>query len=48
MHVDGDWQTEEVVLSKDMVIIGKYLQTWKLKLSTTKTVVSLPAQQRGR
>jgi len=25
MHVDGDWQTEEVVLSKDMVIIGKYL-----------------------
>jgi len=28
----------EEVLSKDMATIGKYLQTWKLKLSTTKTV----------
>jgi len=26
------------VLSKDMSTIGKYLQTWKLKLSTTKMV----------
>ena len=25
-------------MSKDMAIIGKYFQTWKLKLSTTKTV----------
>jgi len=38
MHADGDWQTMEGVLSKDMAIVGEYLQTWKLKLSTTKTV----------
>ena len=25
-------------LSKDMTILGEYLQAWKLKLSTTKTV----------
>ena len=25
-------------MSKDMAIIGKYFQTWKLKLSTTKTM----------
>jgi len=35
MHADGDW---EGVLSKDIAIIGEYLQTWKLKLSTTKMV----------
>jgi len=28
----------EGVLSKDMATLGEYLQTWKLKLSTTKTV----------
>ena len=38
MHVDGDWQAVEGVLSKDMATLGEYLQTWKLKLSTTKTV----------
>ena len=38
MHADGDWQAVERVLSKDMATIGEYLQTWKLKLSTTKTV----------
>jgi len=26
------------VLTKDMATVGEYLQTWKLKLSTTKTV----------
>ena len=35
MHVDGDWQVVEGVLSKDMATVGEYLQTWKLKLSTT-------------
>jgi len=25
-------------MSKDMATLGEYLQTWKLKLSTTKTV----------
>jgi len=37
MHADGDWQAVEW-LSKDMVTVGEYLQTWKLKLSITKTV----------
>ena len=38
MHADGDWLAVEVALTKDMAILGEYLQTWKLKLSTTKTV----------
>jgi len=38
MHADGDWQAVEGALSKDMATVGEYLQTWKLKLSTTKTV----------
>jgi len=43
MHADGDRQAVEVVLSKDMAIVGEYLQTWKLNLSTTYTGVrSLP------
>jgi len=35
---DRDRQAVEGVLSKDMATIGEDLQTWKLKLSTTKTV----------
>ena len=38
MQADGDWQAVEGVLSKDMLTAGEYLQTWKLKLSTRKTV----------
>jgi len=38
MHADRDWQAVEGVLTKDMATIGEHLQTWKLKLSTTKTV----------
>jgi len=38
MHADGDWQAVGGVLSKDMATLAEYLQTWKLKLSTTKTV----------
>jgi len=38
MHADGDGQAVEGVLSKDMATQVEYLQTWKLKLSTTKTV----------
>jgi len=38
IHGDGDWQAVEGVLTKDIATIGKYLQTWKLKLTTTKTV----------
>jgi len=40
MHADGDWQAVEGVLSKDMATVDEYLQTWKLKLSTTKTVLA--------
>ena len=35
MHVDGDCQAVEGVLTKDMATAGGSLQTWKLKLSTT-------------
>ena len=38
MHADEDWQAVEGTLSKDVATLGKYLQTWKLKLSTKKTV----------
>ena len=38
MHADGDWQAVDGILNKDMAIVGEYLQTWKLMLSTTKTV----------
>ena len=38
MHADEDWQAVEGMLSKDMATIGAYFQTWKLKLSTAKTV----------
>jgi len=40
MHADGDWETVEGVLSKDMVNVSEYPQTWKLQLSTTKTVLA--------
>jgi len=35
MHADGDWQVMEGVLSKEMATGDEYLQTRKLKLSTT-------------
>ena len=38
MHADGDWQALEGMLTKDMATVGEHLQTWKLKLNTTKTV----------
>jgi len=38
MHADGDRQAVEGALSKDMATVGEYLQTWRRKLSTTKTV----------
>jgi len=41
MHADRDWLAVEWALSKDMATLGEYLQTWKLKLSTTKTVSAL-------
>ena len=38
MHADGDWQAVKGMLSKDMATVVEYLQTWKVKLSTTKRV----------
>ena len=38
MHADGDCQAVEGALSTDMATLCEYIQTWKLKLSTTKTV----------
>jgi len=38
MHANGDWQAVERVLRKDMATVGEYLQTGKLKPSTTKMV----------
>ena len=38
MHADGDSLAVEGALSKDMATRSEYLQTWVLKLSTTKTV----------
>jgi len=38
MHADGDWQTVQGALTKDLATVGEYLQTWKLKLNITKTV----------
>jgi len=38
MHANGDWQVVEGLLSKDIVTVDENPNTWKLKLSTTKTV----------
>jgi len=40
MHANGDWWAVEGVLIKDMASVGEHLQTWKLKLGTTKTVLA--------
>jgi len=38
MYADRNWLAVEGVLSKDMATLGECLHTWKLKLSTMKTV----------
>ena len=40
MHTSKDWKTLEGTLSQDMTTLSAYLQTWKLKLSHTKTVTT--------
>ena len=40
MHTSNDWKTLEGTLSQDMTILSAYLQTWRLKLSHTKTVTT--------
>jgi len=41
MHAGEDWQAVKGALSTDMATLGEYFQTWKLKLSTTKTVLAV-------
>ena len=38
LHSSGNWKDLEGTLSQDMSTLSAYLQTWKLKLSHTKTV----------
>ena len=40
MHSAVDWQSLEGTLTQDMATLSSYLQKWKLKLSTTKTVTA--------
>ena len=40
MHFSGNWKDLEGTLSQDMSTISAYFQTWKLKLSHTKTVTA--------
>ena len=40
MHTSKDWKTLEGILSQDMTTLSAYLQTWRLKLSHTKTVTT--------
>ena len=40
MHTSKDWKTLEGTLSQDMTALSAYLQTWRLKLSHTKTVTT--------
>ena len=40
MHTSKDWKTLEGTLSQDMTTLSAYLQTWRLKLSHTKTVAT--------
>ena len=40
LHSSGNWKNLERTLSQDMFTLSEYLQTWKLKLSHTKTVTA--------
>ena len=40
LHSSGNWKDLEGTLSQDMSTLSAYLQTWKLKLSHTKTVIT--------
>ena len=40
LHTSSDWKSLEVTLSQDMTAITEYLQTWRLKLSHSKTVTA--------
>ena len=40
LHSSGNWKDSEGTLSQDMSRLSAYLQTWRLKLSHTKTVTA--------
>ena len=40
LHSSGNWKDFEGTLSQDMSTLSAYLQTWRLKLSHTKTVTA--------
>ena len=40
LHSSGNWKELEGTLSQDMSTLSAYLQTWRLKLSHTKTVTA--------
>ena len=40
LHSSGNWKDLEGTLSQDMSTVSAYLQTWRLKLSHTKTVTA--------
>ena len=40
LHSSGNWKDLERSLSPDMSTVSAYLQTWRLKLSHTKTVTA--------
>ena len=40
LHSSGEWKELESTLSQDMTTLSAYLQTWRLKLSHTKTVAA--------
>ena len=40
LHSSGNWKDLEGTLSQDMSTLSAYLQTWRLKLSHTKTVTA--------
>ena len=39
LHYASNWQTLKKTLTQDMATLSFYLYKWKLKLSTTKTVL---------
>ena len=40
LHSSGNWKDLEGTLNQDMSTLSAYLQTWRLKLSHTKTVTA--------
>ena len=41
LHSSGNWKDLEETLSQDMSTLSGYLQTWRLKLSHTKTMTAV-------